>query len=751
MDTGPATAPGCERAGGPEWNGSSTAPRPEARSHVKTKVFDIPAAFAGSLITAAYSMSYAALIFQGDLAAGVPSAAWGFMISAAFAGLIAGSLTKLEPLGFAPDSASAGLLVSLAGSIAGSVRVAGGSIAESTANALMALWVTGIFSYGLMWVLGYFRAAHLSRFVPYSVVAGFLGATGVLLIMASFSLSLGHPFNGGILATDLTLPNLEKAAAATMLAAFVMLLRTGNKSRGHIAAGLLLSGAFCLIAAHLANAGAGQAGLFLEGEQEIRPWAPFGIALSGEVQWTILAVHLPQILAVMIVVQISNVVKISSVEVTQSQAADLDAEFRYNGAGALAAALFGGIGASPSSGVSSILAKTGGRTRLSGMLAACLIGALLVFKIGVMSYVPLPLLAGLALYLGFLLVVNSFRRPLQQRAWFDLIPALGIMLICLRFGHIAGVAAGIVLACVIFSYRYAKLGPVKRHITAASLSSHVERAKEQAAILRRDGDAIHIYWISGYLFFGSSDRLFEEIRQRIEGQRSPRIAFIILDMTAVPGMDSSAVVSLIKLKNVCIKQGAQLVFCGLDEAATAKLAADGLTGFEAFANRNEALAWCEAGLLASKGVGTTLSGETLEAWLASELGQEAGAAILPYLQRKPIKSGEVLYGQGDPAGTIDLVAEGSIAIVLQREGESDHTLRLMRTRTVVGEMGFFRNALRAASVAAAEDGVVFSLTREAFGRLEQENPGVANCFLQFIIRILADRVGFANSETAALL
>ena len=325
------------------------------------------------------------------------------------------------------------------------------------------------------------------------------------------------------------------------------------------------------------------------------------------------------------------------------------------------------------------------------------------------------------------------------------------MLICLRFGHIAGVAAGIVLACVIFSYRYAKLGPVKRHITAASLSSHVERAKEQAAILRRDGDAIHIYWISGYLFFGSSDRLFEEIRQRIEGQRSPRIAFIILDMTAVPGMDSSAVVSLIKLKNVCIKQGAQLVFCGLDEAAKAKLAADGLMGFEAFANRNEALARCETGLLASKGVGPALSGETLETWLASELGQEAGAAILPYLQRKPIKSGEVLYGQGDPAGTIDLVAEGSIAIVLQREGESDHTLRLMRTRTVVGEMGFFRNALRAASVAAAEDGVVFSLTREAFGRLEQENPGVANCFLQFIIRILADRVGFANSETAALL
>jgi SulP family sulfate permease len=713
-------------------------------------LFDVPAGVAGGLIVFAYCMSYAALIFQGDLAGGVPFLVWGFMISAAFAGLIAGALTKLEPLGFAPDSASVGVLVAVAESVGGSVKAAGGSIAEGTANALFAVWLTGILSYGGMWMLGYLRAARLSRFVPYSVVAGFLGATGVLLAAASFSLSLGHPFADGILAKDASVPNLERIAAAALLATLFMLLGARKKSPRRVVAGFLLSAGFCLIAVRLATSGGG-ADLFLEGVQEMRPWSPFEVAVSGGIHWTILALHLPQILAVIVVVQISNVVRVSTMEVTRGQAADLDAEFRYNGGAALASAFFGGTGASLSAGVSNVLSISGGYTRWSGMLAAGLTGALLLLKINILTLLPIPLFAGLALYLGLMLVIDSFRRLVLQRAWFDLIPALGIALICLRFGYITGVGAGIVLACIMFSYSYAKLGPVKRHVTGGSLSSHVERAKDQADILRAEGNAIHIYWISGYLFFGSSDRLFEEIRRLIQEQERPTIAYVILDMTAVPGMDSSAVFSLIKLKNFCGKQSTQLVFCGLGEPAKRKLEADGLTGIEDFANRNEALAYCETSLLASKGVEASSSGETLETWLSSELGQEAAGQILLYFKRKPIKAGDVLYRQGDPAETIDLVAQGSIAIVLKREGEADHTLRLMRTHTVVGEMGFFRNTLRAASVVAAEDGLVHSLTREAFERLKKENAGVANAFLLFIVRTLASRVDFANRETAALL
>jgi len=80
------------------------------------------AGIAGALVLFAYCVSYGALIFQGEFAGGASAAIFSFLISAATAGIIAGSLTKLKPLGYAPDSPVAALLIGLASSVAGSVK-----------------------------------------------------------------------------------------------------------------------------------------------------------------------------------------------------------------------------------------------------------------------------------------------------------------------------------------------------------------------------------------------------------------------------------------------------------------------------------------------------------------------------------------------------------------------------------------------------------------------------------------------------
>src|SRR5271165_266970 len=177
------------------------------------------------------------------------------MISAAFAGIIAGSVTSLTPMGYAPDSASAGLLISLAASISAAAGAAGASPADRILNALFALWLTAILSFGTMWVLGSFRVAKLARFVPFSVVAGFLGATGILLIVAGLSLALGHPFDGKILASDLNDANIGKVLASVILATLLMALRAGWKDWRIILADALLIAAFGFVILHLQRAG----------------------------------------------------------------------------------------------------------------------------------------------------------------------------------------------------------------------------------------------------------------------------------------------------------------------------------------------------------------------------------------------------------------------------------------------------------------------------------------------------------------
>jgi SulP family sulfate permease len=65
-------------------------------------------------------------------------------------------------------------------------------------------------------------------------------------------------------------------------------------------------------------------------------------------------------------------------------------------------------------------------------------------------------------------------------------------------------------------------------------------------------------------------------------------------------------------------------------------------------------------------------------------------------------------------------------------------------------MGFFRRARRSATVSSDGPVTFFTLTRHHFERLRHERPDVAIAFADFIVRVLADRIDFANQEVLAL-
>jgi SulP family sulfate permease len=122
----------------------------------------------------------------------------------------------------------------------------------------------------------------------------------------------------------------------------------------------------------------------------------------------------------------------------------------------------------------------------------------------------------LVFYLGYTFIVDALWRPYSQRAWLDLSLAVAIMIVCIQYGYLIGVVAGVVCACLLFVISYARLGVVRRHLTRAQFSSHVDRSAEASEYLRSVGDAVQLYWLSGYIFYGSSEGLFERIRGDIE-------------------------------------------------------------------------------------------------------------------------------------------------------------------------------------------------------------------------------------------
>ena len=77
-------------------------------------------------------------------------------------------------------------------------------------------------------------------------------------------------------------------------------------------------------------------------------------------------------------------------------------------------------------------------------------------------------------------------------------------------------------------------------------------------------------------------------------------------------------------------------------------------------------------------------------------------------------------------------------------------MRRIKTQTVIGEMGFFRRSSRSATVSSDGPAVLYTLTLINFEKMRRERPDLANAFDDFILRVLADRIEFANRQVASL-
>jgi SulP family sulfate permease len=492
---------------------------------------------------------------------------------------------------------------------------------------------------------------------------------------------------------------------------------------------------------------------FLPSLGELALWWPISAVLRQEVDWGAIAQSSAEIGAVCGVMAIALLLDVSSLEVARQKAADLDKEFRTNGIANLLASVVGGFGGSLSMNGCLLLDESGATTRWAGAIVGVVCAIILFSGADIGSVVPKAILGGMLAYLGVMILAELGASP-AQRSWTDASLALAMMLVIVNFGYFMGVVLGVVGACLMFALSYSRIGVVRRHLTREEFSSNTERAPEQSKLLRQEGARVHVFWLSGFIFFGSSNGLFERIRRVIDAQTEKPVGYVLLDFGAVPGLDSSALLSLVKLRNYCDEHGVTLAFSGLSEAMQSSFQKAGFFGkgaHQVFGSRNEALEWCEDMLLMHHEVGAA-SAHSFETWLESEFGGSADMSrVAPYLERHELAVGEPVFHQGEPSDSIVLLASGCVAITIDDEQGRPIRLRRMVGYTVVGEMGFYRRVPRTASVIAEQPSVVYRLTRDAFNTVEREDPAAASAFHKLIIRLLADRLEFANREISALV
>ena len=716
---------------------------------------DIVAGAVAAVVLIANIVSFGALMFPGELNAGASIAVWSMLIGSCICGVWIALSTSLPPLATGIDSPTGTVLVLLSVLAGSRVVAAGGSPQTAVQTVMLLFTIATLMSGALLYLLGVCRWGKYFRFVPFSVVGGFLAATGCFLVAGGIRMITGRVLSvHALVALPWTSSELAKLATAVVALAVLLALRLWARWALAMPAALLAMWVGLVAALRVLGLSGAQYGWYFHSLGALTAWSPLTVFYTWRLDWSTVVRLFPELLAVLIVALISLITKVSSIEISRQASGDLDRELRAHGLGSLIAAPFGGLTSSVQVGTSRLLEHAGGATRMSGVACAAIMGIVAIAHFDLPGLVPIPLVGGLVFYLGYSFIADAVRKPYSQRAWLDLALIVGITIVCLRYGYLVGVLAGLVCACMVFDIIYARLDVIRRHSTRARVVSHVDRSSEASEYLRQSGDTIQLYWLSGYIFFGSSESIFERIRADIDAQYPQQVAYVILDFALVSGADTSAIVSFGKLRKSCREKGAVLVCCSLSAAIRVALERGGVfdrnNSQHILPDLNSALAWCEDQVLAKAKVGVDVTADDFAGWLQRQLGKDIRLSdVMAYLERKTLDGGQELYHQGDPADSLHLVVLGRLNIEVASTDGRPLRVRRTMTHTVVGEMGFFRHGVRSASVASDGPTILFSLTRADFNRMRREHPDVATAFTEFIIRSLADRIEGANRQIAA--
>ena len=518
----------------------------------------LAAGFTSGLTVLVAQIAYGSLIFSGPLAPhssqGVGLVLFGNFAAClviALAGGVRGAISGLSPA-----------LVIVMAQVGATMGAEGDTLFVTTACALI---IGAVAAGACFLVIGQYRLANLVRFVPYSVAGGFVAGIGGAVCLAGMSLM-------GVETDWRSIPSLLQPSELWRWGpgvAFGVLLYLAMKRWGRpliLPVGVVVTvGAYHLALASVGISGdeARAAGFLLTSTSEASLWPALGPGDLASVDWSAMAIQFPTLLLLVLVALIVVIMNLAGLEMAANQDLDWNREFRATGIANVVAGLTGGTTASmivPASLRSTLL---GAATRLTGIVAALVIAAVLFLGDGILDLVPVPLAGGMLVFAGLGLLDEGLLRSRQRLPWTEYGLIVLIAGVTVVFGLFEGVAAGMLATLVFFAVRLSRVDPIGSHFTVRERRSTKARSVPDRVILQQEGDRVPAWRLRGYIFFGSIYPLADHLKVSLRAD--PRPTGMMLDFTGVSGVDVSAVNVLARFLQSANATGVKVVLSAPSE------------------------------------------------------------------------------------------------------------------------------------------------------------------------------------------
>jgi sulfate permease, SulP family len=703
-----------------------------------------------SILSVAYCLSYAALIFSGPLK---PWLSYGISATFLSATIAAAVIALRSSLPFAiagPDTSTSAVTATLAAAMAAQL------VAEGNTNLLPPVLIvialvtaaTGI----VLCFLGLSRTGRAIRYIPYPVIGGFLGATGWLMILGAIQV---------ITDQRLTLTSLSEFSSALMISKLgaglavavtlqVLLSRWTNAfvmPSILVAVILAIHVTLPIVGSSLAEA---QAGGWMFRPQEttsvVSPWQP---AELHTFPWTALPWLAGDLVAVIFVTTISLLLNTTGVEIATRREANIDRELQALGVASLLSSALGGYVSSLSLSRTTLAYAAGATGRLTGLTVAGISASMLVLDPRFLSYVPKYALGGLLFFAGGQLSYRWLIKSAGRLEPLDYLSLVAIALIIIGWGFIAGVIIGGVICCTMFALSASRVDAVKFSFDGSEFHSSLDRSPAELSILAVYGKELQGMALQGYLFFGTANRLYEKVKALIAGQ--PHCRFLLFDFRLVIGIDSSATHSFTQIKDAADEKGVRLVLVNLTPELRRAFQAirAHIDSVIVVSDLDHALESCEDAIIEVHRPDE--AGSSLHSWLADALGStECANRLSKCCTRLEVQPGEDVARQGEPSESMHFILKGRVGIFVSTDDGREVRVRSLGPHTTIGEMGLMTGRPRSATVRAEVASTLYVLPMDAFREITLQDPTLGQALLKFALEMLVERLSVANRTIGAL-
>ena len=446
-------------------------------------------------------------------------------------------------------------------------------------HGLSGLLLCSMLAGAILVALGLLKAGKLIEFVPYPVTLGFTAGIGIVIAGLQLKDALGLSVAGGAVHFPEQMFNLLRAlpsaqpgdalVAACTLAVLIVWPRLVPRVPGHLAAlavgtllGLLLEHAGLGVAtlgerfSYTAD-GASHPGIPPYLPAFALPWQLPGAApLSLELIRELLA---PAMAIAMLGAIESLLCAVVADGMTGSKH-DPNGELIGQGLGNLIAPLFGGITATAAIARSAASVRAGAVSPLAALVHAGVVLAAMLLLAPLFSYLPMAALAALLLMVAWNMaeaphVLHTLR--IAPRS--DVLVLLTCLVLTVVFDMVLAVGAGLLLAAGLFIRQMSALtdtAPLPRHFHQA-----LHDLPEQVAA----------YAIRGPLFFGAAEKALNTLRRF-----TPGVRVAIVELSAVPLLDMTALAALDNVLRDYRQQGIGLILCGASSRVRLQLRRAGI-------------------------------------------------------------------------------------------------------------------------------------------------------------------------------